>query len=52
MLPVLTVQKLRCKHLSHIIAGHPEVDPERKTDPGPRVDWRHLLLALIRPDYS
>ena len=29
------------------IAGHLEVAPGRKTDPGPRFDWRRLLLALI-----
>ena len=29
------------------IVGHLEVAPERKTDPGPRFDWRRLLLAVI-----
>ncbi|MXW50665.1 MAG: 1,6-anhydro-N-acetylmuramyl-L-alanine amidase AmpD [Gammaproteobacteria bacterium] len=29
------------------IVGHLEVAPERKTDPGPRFDWRHLLLEVI-----
>jgi AmpD protein len=28
------------------IAGHCEIAPGRKTDPGPRFDWRRLLLDL------
>ena len=34
------------------IVGHLEVAPERKTDPGPRFDWRQLLMALINSDNS
>ena len=29
------------------IAGHLEVAPGRKTDPGPQFDWRRLLLDLL-----
>ena len=28
------------------IAGHSEIAPGRKTDPGPRFDWQRLLLDL------
>jgi len=31
------------------IAGHGEIAPGRKTDPGPRFDWDRLLVDLARP---
>lgn len=31
------------------IAGHGEIAPGRKTDPGPRFDWNRLLAELARP---
>jgi AmpD protein len=31
------------------IAGHSEIAPGRKTDPGPRFDWARLLADLARP---
>ncbi len=29
------------------IVGHQEIAPERKTDPGPRFDWRRVLQPLL-----
>ena len=31
------------------IAGHSEIAPGRKTDPGAQFDWSRLLAALARP---
>jgi len=43
------IQKLRCHYPLPDIAGHADIAPGRKTDPGPCFDWPrlHLLLAAL-----
>jgi AmpD protein len=31
------------------IVGHADIAPERRTDPGPRFDWRRYRAALAAP---
>ena len=38
--------QLRAELPLRAIAGHSEIAPGRKTDPGPRFDWQRLLLDL------
>jgi AmpD protein len=38
--------QLRAELPLRAIAGHSEIAPGRKTDPGPRFDWGRLLLDL------
>ena len=45
----LLLADLRHKLPLRAIAGHSEIAPGRKTDPGPRFDWDRLLLDLARP---
>jgi AmpD protein len=40
---------LREKLPLRAIAGHSEIAPGRKTDPGAQFDWGRLLAALARP---
>jgi AmpD protein len=40
------VLRLRAALPLRAIAGHSEIAPGRKTDPGPRFDWQRLLLDL------
>src|SRR5262249_8688258 len=42
----LLLMDLREKLPLREIAGHSEIAPGRKTDPGPRFDWLRLLLDL------
>jgi len=45
----LLLTDLRKKLPLRAIAGHDEIAPGRKTDPGPRFDWPRLLTDLSRP---
>ncbi|HXJ52919.1 MAG TPA: 1,6-anhydro-N-acetylmuramyl-L-alanine amidase AmpD [Burkholderiales bacterium] len=45
----LLLTDLRKKLPLRAIAGHDEIAPGRKTDPGPRFDWNRLLVELARP---
>ena len=45
----LLLMELRKSLPLRAIAGHDEIAPGRKTDPGPRFDWDRLLLDLARP---
>lgn len=42
---VLAVLMARWGVPAHAVLGHSDVAPLRKTDPGPRFDWRRLALA-------
>lgn len=42
-------QGLRRGYPIRAIAGHDEVAPARKTDPGPAFDWARFFVALARP---
>ena len=51
MLAALT-RALRRRYRFHDVAGHCEIAPDRKTDPGPAFDWkrfRRLILPRSRP---
>ena len=45
----LLLEDLRRKLPLRAIAGHSEIAPGRKTDPGAQFDWTRLLAALARP---
>lgn len=49
---VALVAQLRQRFPLRDVAGHADVAPQRKSDPGPRFDWPRLLRALAHSDLS
>ncbi|MEQ1778118.1 MAG: 1,6-anhydro-N-acetylmuramyl-L-alanine amidase AmpD [Nitrosomonas sp.] len=49
---LITLTQCLCNQypIQHI-AGHSDVAPGRKTDPGPYFDWKKYASALVTPEY-